>query len=340
MPISDAISKSMPPIIYFNIGWMKDYKGAHANDPTIGGHGWLADHDHGLECFNFLSTKAGTVEGYRPPGVRDKVNIRRIGAKQGDSAIRGVLVVWLAREPGSRKTLVVGWYRNATVYREARIGHFNLHGMESEYSVTALKDEATLVPVGARVFQVQSSRTSPGKGFGQKPTWYGASEVDKCVWAYVNDWNNAKKRITPAKGKRAPRNADPQLRRKVEKAAVQHAWTYYETKYGVGCVESVEPYGCGWDLEVRCGDVEWLVEVKGLLNASLICELTPNEYSKMCSPKHRAKYVVYVLNNALAAKPAAPVASVFTWKAGRTWQTEDGRDLNVVERVGAVLTCK
>lgn len=117
-----------------------------------------------------------------------------------------------------------------------------------------------------------------------------------------------------------------------------HAWKYYETKYGRGCVKSVEPYGRGWDLEVRSGDVEWLVEVKGLLHTSLACELTPNEYEKMSSPEHCTKYVVYVVNNALAQEPEAPVPSVFTWNSAGKWQTEDGRELQIREKVGAVLS--
>jgi hypothetical protein len=331
-------STFVPPIIYFNIGWMKHYAGASPDDPTIGGHGWLVDHKHGLECFNYLPTKAGSVEGYRPPGARDKVNIGRLGAKPSDDTIDGVLVVWLAREPGSGKTLVVGWYRDATVYREARSGQFHLKDMDSEYSVTALKEDAVLVPVGARSFQVPSSRTTPGEGFGQKPTWYGTPAMNDRVWAYVNGWNLAKNQA--AKAKHPPRNTDPELRRKVEKAAVRHAWNYYEAKYGKGCVESVEPYGRGWDLEVRSGEVEWLVEVKGLLNSSLTCELTPNEYEKMHSADYRTRYVVYVVNNALAEEPEVPVPSVFTWKDDKRWQTEDGRELQITEKVGALLTSR
>ncbi|MFG1210159.1 DUF3883 domain-containing protein [Xanthobacter flavus] len=331
---------TLPPIIYFNIGWMKRYAGADADDSTLGGHRWLADHRHGLECFNFLPTKKGTVEGYRPPGTRDKVNIDRLGAEPGANTIEGVLVVWLAREPGTGKTLVVGWYREATVYREARAGQYNLDGVNSEYSVTALKEHATLLPVGARSFQVPSSRTARGEGFGQKPTWYGAPTVNKRVWTYVNGWDNANKQTKPTNGKQPPRNTDPELRRKVEKAAVQHAWSYYEAKYGKDCVKSVEPYGYGWDLEVRSGDTEWLVEVKGLLNTGLACELTPNEYEKMCSPKQRSKYVIYIVNNALAQEPEVPIPTIFTWVGGKIWQTEDGRELHVAEKVGAVLTCK
>jgi hypothetical protein len=318
---------------------MKYYAGPDLDDPVVGGHAWLADHEQGGECFNFLATKAGKVEGYRPPGERNKVNINRLGGKPGDDSIEGALAVWLAREPGSGKTLIVGWYRDATVYRDARPGAFRLNGAVIKHSVTASKENAILVPPGARSFRVPSSRTAPGEGFGQKPTWYGAPAVNERVWAYVNGWDKAQSHARSAKRKRPPRNTDPELRRKIEKAAVRHAWEYYESKYGKGSVESVEPYGRGWDLEVRCGDVEWLVEVKGLLNAGLACELTPNEYEKMRSAQYRERYVVYVVNNALAEDPEVPVASIFTWKKGETWQTEDGRELHVTEKVGAVLTC-
>jgi hypothetical protein len=331
----------MPPIIYFNIGWMKNYAGAKADDQTVGGHGWLDDHEHGLECFNFLPAKGGQLQGYRPPGSREKVNIDRLGANPSDDLIDGILVVWLAREPGSGKTLVAGWYRDATVYRECKTGQFRLYKLPSEYSVSTSKENAVLVPVGARGFEVQSSRTAPGGGFGQKPTWYGSPDVDNRVWAYVNSWDDAKKRPKPGKGKRPPKNTDPELRRKVEKAAVRHAWEYYEAKYGKGCdIQSVEPYGRGWDLEVRCGEQQWLVEVKGLLNANLACELTPNEHEKMNLAENCQKYIVYVVNNALAEEPEAPIPSIFEWQEDGKWRTDDGRELQVAEKVGAVLTCK
>ncbi|OSZ71897.1 hypothetical protein CAP39_00440 [Sphingomonas sp. IBVSS1] len=329
----------MPPIIYFNIGWMKHYAGAHIDDPTVGGHGWLANHKHGFECFNYLPTSSGMVQGHRPPGASEKTNINQLGAKPRDESIDGVLVVWLAREPLSGKTLVVGWYRDATVYRQSQTGAFNLYGMSSEYSVTTDRRNAFLVPVGARSFQVLSSRKAPGEGFGQKPTWYGAPTVNKRVLAYVDSWLSERKKVSRTSGGNPPRNTDPELRRKVEAAAVKHAWNYYETKYGQGCVKSVESFGRGWDLEVETGDSTLLVEVKGLLNHAISCELTPNEYEKMLRPENRARYVVYVVNNALADAPNAPVPSIFNWVSNKIWQTEDGRQLQITEKVGAVLNC-
>src|SRR4051812_19396746 len=52
-----ALSTRQPPIIYFNIGWMKRYAGATPDDQTLGGMGYLAEHKHGAESFNFLPHK-------------------------------------------------------------------------------------------------------------------------------------------------------------------------------------------------------------------------------------------------------------------------------------------
>ena len=95
----------------------------------------------------------------------------------------------------------------------------------------------------------------------------------------------------------------------------------------------------GWDLEVHGGDEPILVEVKGLLGQTLVCELTPNEYEKMLKPENRERYIIYVVNNALAEGPAVPIASVFAHAGGENWRTADGRDLVITPKVAAVLTC-
>ena len=101
-----------------------------------------------------------------------------MGAARTDAAIDGTLVVWLAKEPGSGRTLIVGWYQNATVFRAARDGGIDLYGERIYYTAEALAEDATLLPLIARTFEVRSSRILPGAGFGQKPTWYGAETVD------------------------------------------------------------------------------------------------------------------------------------------------------------------
>jgi hypothetical protein len=93
-------------------------------------------------------------------------------------------------------------------------------------------------------------------------------------------------------------------------------------------------------LEVYVGPQPLLVEVKGLLNSELVCELTPNEYEKMMKSANRKRYVVYVVNNALAVHPAMPIASIFEHVARDKWCTADGRQLLVTEKIAAVLSCR
>ncbi|MFL6843587.1 MAG: protein NO VEIN domain-containing protein [Allosphingosinicella sp.] len=320
---------------------MTEYQGPAPNDPTIGAHRYLDEHRHGAESYNFVRSSDGTVRGYRPPGDRERTNITRLGAGARDDILEGVLVVWMAREPGTQKTLIVGWYENATVFRKARDGGVDFHGERIHYTAEARVEDAVLLPPVARIFNVRSSRTDPGAGFGQKPTWYGAPSVDARVWDYVQARRGRRPRAKPAKPGRPPRNIDPELRRKVEKAAIAHATAYYRLPENGACdVCSVEAEAKGWDLEVAGADVSLLVEVKGLLKSEIICELTSNEYAKMMSGKNRKRYVVYVVNNALAEPPAVPTASIFGHVGGRLWRTEDGRELIIREMVAAILTCR
>jgi hypothetical protein len=342
-PEVDGLPRKAAPIIYFNVGWMREYAGPDPSDPTTGNHGYLGQHSHGAEANNFVADSQGYLHGYRPPGSREQVNIDRLGAAASDAYIDGVTVVWMAREPASKVTVVVGWYLNARVYRTAQDGEHTINGETHSWSAEALAGNATLVPAPAREFRIQSSRTAPGAGFGQKPTWYGATSVNRRVLNYISRYRAAANSKRPAtKGsppKRPPRNNDPELRRKVERAAVDHATKYYEQLYGLGSVETVEALARGWDLEIQTGAGKLLVEVKGLLRGELVCELTPNEYQKMMARENRRQYVIYVVNNALALAPDVPLPSVFEHVKGNVWQTQDGRTLKMTEKVGAVLTC-
>jgi hypothetical protein len=328
-------AKTRPRIIYFNIGWMIHYAGLDDADPTLGGHGFLRENRHGAEAYNFVPTKSGALLGYRPPGSRDQTNINRLGATPQDAFVDDILVVWMAREPGTSRTLIVGWYQNARIYREAQNSNRMLNGEIEYYTAETTVKHGKLLPPEERTFEIRSSSQSPGEGFGRSPTWYGADPVDDRVWRYVQSFG-----AKPAKGtKKPPRNNNPELRRKVEKNAVKHAIAHYEGRYGKGCWKTVEEDRVGWDLEIFAPDRSLLVEVKGLMGPDLICELTPNEYEKMMFAKHRPNYIVYIVNNALAERPAVPVASIFEHIKGRIWRTADGRELVIAERTGARLSC-
>lgn len=329
-----------PPMVFFNIGWMKRYAGEAIGDPTLGNFRGLAGLEHGGEAFNF-APRHGRVYGYRP-GEQRSLEIRKLGAQRGETEQTGVLVVWMAREPLSKQTRIVGWYRNATALRTSRdpagrSGNTGTQGPIS-YVVHAAAADAVLLPMAHRTFIVPSAKTALG-GFGMSPTWFGGSDDDmrERVWRYIGSIDQAKAEARRAAGRRKPpRNADPELRARVEQTAVAHAKAYFESELGGGySMRSVELECKGWDLEHEGGDRRLLVEVKGLSGSTLVCELTPNEYRKMSDPAHRSDYVIYVVTQCLEE---TPLPHIFRYvPLSDRWESPDGRVLKIEETKSAVL---
>jgi hypothetical protein len=57
------------PMVFVNIGWMKNYAGATADDQPVGGHGYLKDGNIGHEVFNFklwLRSTRGADQSQKP----------------------------------------------------------------------------------------------------------------------------------------------------------------------------------------------------------------------------------------------------------------------------------
>src|SRR4051794_40882214 len=99
----------MQPMLFLNVGWMTKYEGLKG-DRISGGGTWITTHGYGSEIFNFKLYHGSMLGFGRAP--QDTIRIEKLGAKKSDSSVRGVLVVWVA------KSKIVGWYKNATVYRK------------------------------------------------------------------------------------------------------------------------------------------------------------------------------------------------------------------------------
>ena len=326
-------------MVFVNIGWMRDYAGVSADDPTLGGHGYLKANKTGHEAWNFLPS-GKKVYGYVPRQAR--INIANLGGTSTDDKADGVTVVWIARNPRDRKTYIVGWYGNATVF--SRSDHLTLgrqNGFSVGYQIVAPSDQAFLLPVDARLFLVP---TAKAKGnLGQSPVWYGGTEAFRAkVNIYVRAGGTFPKseKKKSVSGKRQP---DPELRKKIELAAVRHATDFYvSVEGGSQIVDSVEKDGVGWDLNVTAPTGAVLkVEVKGLSGRDIVVELTPNEYKQMLSLDNRTDYVVYIVTQ--AGTPQAK-RHIFVhdkdMSKGKSlaWVTSDGRLLKIQERVAARLS--
>lgn len=324
------------PLLYANVGWMTAYAGPKG-DQIQGNFGYLKDNDVGHESWNFEPIN-GRLFGYVPSNI----NLKALGAKASDSAVERVTVVWIARTPRTGKTVVVGWYRNATIHSVAdRVERTRAPGFRVAYQITAPVQGAKLLKVDERLFEIPTEKKKGN--LGQKPVWYGGSDAfrDK-TRAYLAS-GGAVARTQPSGRAAAPRTLDPLARKKIEEAAVGHATAYYESKEGGGrIVSSVERDATGWDLVAKAPNGDVLkVEVKGLSGRDVVVELTPNEFEKMRSPEHRAQYVVYIVTEAGTRQQRA---HIFRYdpraSSGRNpgFVADDGRVIAIKRLVAARLS--
>ncbi len=272
----------------------------------------------------------GRVYGY-VPGHRG-IDISNLGAGRGVESIRGVTVVWMASEPTSRRKLIVGWYRDATVFKEPQPSPAGAKGRRVPgFGVSAAANKSTLVEPRFRAFEILSSRKYKG-GFGQNALWYDRrrryrQRVLNYLAAVEKGWSRR------TAGKSPPRNIDPEARRIVEQIAVDHAWDYYEAQgYKM---RTRERDRIGWDLEARKpGEATLLIEVKGLTNGMGSVELTPNEFDKFQKPELSKRYVLYVVANCRSG----PLPLVFRCRENGRWETDDGQRADVQRKMGAIIS--
>jgi len=222
--------ENRPKILFLNTGWMKHYNGPAADDPTIGNNfKWLhgeGGHIHGHECHNF-SKAAGLCFGHHPGFVG--TDVQRLGGSPGATSVDGVLVIWFSRSPRTKKAVIVGWYKNATVYwkfQKPKRGEGNrLYGDPIWFKASARFDDCTLLPDSDsdRSFPIPNRYEEPG-GYGQSPNWYGlgAKFLEK-VWKYVQDREASQRATSLGKLSMPPRNDDPFLRVLVEQNAIRVA---------------------------------------------------------------------------------------------------------------------
>lgn len=318
-------------LVFVNVCWMVKYAGPSSNDPCLGGFGYLKDHEVGHESWNFMP-RGGKLYGYAPRSTR--IDVTKIGAASKVAPAQGVTVVWIARHPSTGKTLIVGWYKNATIHPQ----HFSLQrkqGFAVDYQIEAPERQAVLLTPDQRQFVIPTAKEKGN--LGQSPVWYGgADKFRRSVMSYLDKGVGAPK-SDKAPG-RSPRNNDPEARKRIELAAVRHATRHYESIAGGShTVVSVEKDCVGWDLVCTAPLGEELkVEVKGLTGAQLVVELTPNEYTAMKSAKYRDHYVVYVVTEA-GTKNARAYRFRYLKVEGH-WLSEEGKRLLIYDLVAARLT--
>lgn len=176
----------MRNIAFFNIGWMDQYNGLGSD--TIAGGGSLANEEKG-EVYNFLNRDGVTYGCVQPSG--SNMNINRLGAKDGDESIDDILVVWMATRPEGG-TVIIGWYKNATVHRAIQqrpLGEKGSSEIQSYYAKAATRD-CTLLPVDKRTFKVpRGQKGQPGRS----NVWYADQPESQQLRSEILDYIAAEK---------------------------------------------------------------------------------------------------------------------------------------------------
>ncbi len=326
-------------ILFCNIGWMERYEGISSKDTITGGGKFVQKNKRGHEVCNFAPDKDRFLYGYvQTPG--EQINIDRIAGKRvEDASIGGVTVVWTARRP-SGGTVIVGWYKDATVFREyQKFKNANAPEAQSKnningYWIKAPFDKATLIPFDNRIVEIPR-----GKGFmGQSNVWYADREEARDLVEKIRDpiqrWPDfGTSNIRKQKNGNAQ---DQEKKVEVEKAAIRACCIHFES-LGYDVV-SVEDDNVGWDLVATAGRYSLRIEVKGLSGAVFSIELTPNEYNAF--KEKEGDYRLAVVVNALAKNPLLSICR-YSDEQG-AWVVEGAgecRVLKVKTKQSASITC-
>ena len=290
---------------FCNIGWMMHYEGVTDTDSIVGGGTHVDNYETGGEVCNFVrhgNYVYGFVQapkGRREDGDWRDLKLERLGAKKADAKIEGVTIIWTARRPGAGR-VVIGWYNDATLYRRYQQlpvlpALYRKNDLEGWYNVRARVSDVKLLPVDERVVLIPREKG----GFGQSNIWYADTKKGKKIAAKIikelkNSIKTANKKRVMKKSRRRYQ-IDQLLKRKVEKAAIEAVWQYYENKGYV--LDTVEQLNLGWDLEATLQDITLRIEVKGLSAKDGNIELTPNEYKAFKSkhPDYRLGVVTVAL---------------------------------------------
>ena len=240
------------PLLFCNVGWMNKYNGIAGDSIERGGK--YNQHSIGHEVCNFTKNQ-GLVFGYVQP-VGDSIKIEKLGASKKDEKIEGVTVVWTAG-PESGGTVVVGWYEEATVYRDLQsIENPNAlqtkNGVTS-YRVKARADKATLLPVEQRELIIP--RAVKG-GIGQSNVWFADKEESQEIVGRVLELikNGSRSTLPDVDQNKSIIEGNPRLvahlRRERNAAIVKQKKAEVLKATGKLCCEV-----CGFDFKETYGDI-------------------------------------------------------------------------------------
>ena len=188
------IVKARPSLLICRVAYMKRYDGIADDDIPENGGSFVVENNDAAEKYNFHRYDDGNcyiyVETKYKAGHTGEDEFAKSTAieqlnpsfKNKDS-IDGVKVVLMAFSPNLNKNVVVGWYDNATVYRNRIIEPDKIYMIKCAY------EDAHLIPDSERRFEVPGARGN-AYGIGQCNFWYiqkneAAKEYEQSLIDYL-----------------------------------------------------------------------------------------------------------------------------------------------------------
>ncbi len=316
----------MEKIILCRTAWMKYYEGRANIDIPRSGAKYILKNKTGGEIYNFKN-RNGKCYSYFP-FIRN-LSLNKLEKNFKGESLTGVTVVFCAKHPTEGGVRVVGWYKNATLFRTRETNTFG-----NSYHAEVKFANSLRIPEDDRIFRVPET-------FGRSSLYYIALHPEKvqllaALKKYIDNKGGIEKVET--KGKiRQGRAYQPDIEKRllVEQTAIDFAKQFYAKRYGgMKNVKTVESEKKGWDLEVKSNNIKIEIEVKGLSGIELNVELTPNEFKAFsrCSPN----YHLFIANEVLTSNPTI---RIFKYqKRGKLWVANDKSVLNPpIKRVSAAL---
>jgi hypothetical protein len=162
----------MLPLLVFRLGYMTHYSGLA---PIQNGGSWPDEHGEAGEMWNFR-VENNVCYGYVMSKDFAGVDLRFINSsiKSGET-VDGIDIVFIAKAPSGGQ-IVVGWYKNATVYhkayKERPRNELAIKEENISYLCEVYSKNAFLLPESERIFSVPYA-PAHGKGFpGMSNVWY------------------------------------------------------------------------------------------------------------------------------------------------------------------------
>jgi len=284
--------------------------------------------------FNFKKF-AGRVYGHVPGSTNP--NLTRLGGSRSDDSVNGVTVVWIATHPDSGGRVIVGWYKNATVWRRrqspkgelARQRTIRESGDCCEFSVEAHAGKTAKCLLRGKRPPLNTDKGRPG----QNPFWYGSPSANTRVLRLTSKGSPGVRQQWAAKNARGGWIQDLNERLKIEANAMDVVERYFgENGYRV---DRRDHENVGYDMLATSAAAELLLEVKGNKGEAVCVELTPNEFS--CAKKKSSTFRLCVVVNALDKKRLRRLRIFKPGKNGTEWTDESGIRIRTLEKTGAVV---